>query len=713
MTQRGQVELTARGFQQDSFQAIGGDPIRGLIELITNADDAYRGHHGRIDIIIDRFDDEFPVAVSVFDQARGMSRAELLSKMTKLGGNNDDFAGGAQVRGNLGRGAKDCAAFGGILFRTIHAGEFCQLLLRDDGSYELEDSRTATLEDSENLKLGPTESGLCATMLFTQPYKTKLSAFSKLVEKLSNEAQLRDINNFQAVTLIDMRGRQNIQTLQPEDPEILRNVITIEGEVEGYENSGFTFSLDELKVRSETPLSSSSVQGIVISGSKAIYENTFLGLHTQPETRLLRGRIKAPIIDELIKKFDIDGPTAQNDARLVQRDRSGLDSTHPFMKALTRLLVPKLQAVIDEIRKTRGGNQTEGAELRNRFRLLGNVLQSEINQLLEDVEDNQDGENGGGDHDLGFVAIPGKVKILPGGEFSISLRFTTDSKPGRIKTLIAGAAKEIRSDTDWAPHRRLAAFTNTRRFVGEELGLSQIMFEVDGKSASVIVEVVTDIDVKIPDYSRFAFTQSVYRVYPGGARWVTLVAPDGYEEAVIRVTSTSENKEFEVELNPSSDGFGRVSKFQVRSSKTEEIISITAVALSEEEAAACSLEVREGGGARAPEYDFKIENSDGNGSRSTVRPGTPKMVVAFGRHPANKRALGDYDESAGRFTEENSAEALRMLAELYSYELARQIVAQRAQTHPDDFGDAEQVMSRHSDYCKRLIASALKVLEAS
>jgi hypothetical protein len=36
-----QVKYTSRGFAQDAEQAMRGDVIRGLIELITNCDDAY------------------------------------------------------------------------------------------------------------------------------------------------------------------------------------------------------------------------------------------------------------------------------------------------------------------------------------------------------------------------------------------------------------------------------------------------------------------------------------------------------------------------------------------------------------------------------------------------------------------------------------------------------------------------------------------------
>ena len=42
----GDLQYTARAFKQDSEDAMKGDVIRALIELITNADDAYDSRGG-------------------------------------------------------------------------------------------------------------------------------------------------------------------------------------------------------------------------------------------------------------------------------------------------------------------------------------------------------------------------------------------------------------------------------------------------------------------------------------------------------------------------------------------------------------------------------------------------------------------------------------------------------------------------------------------
>ena len=46
----GDLQYTARAFKQDSEDAMKGDVVRALIELVTNADDAYNSKGGSIQI---------------------------------------------------------------------------------------------------------------------------------------------------------------------------------------------------------------------------------------------------------------------------------------------------------------------------------------------------------------------------------------------------------------------------------------------------------------------------------------------------------------------------------------------------------------------------------------------------------------------------------------------------------------------------------------
>ena len=77
------VQYTERGFAQDAEQAMRGDVIRGLIELITNCDDAYGSRSGDIRIAISRpADANDLVEIAVSDKAKGLTPSEMEKAFT-------------------------------------------------------------------------------------------------------------------------------------------------------------------------------------------------------------------------------------------------------------------------------------------------------------------------------------------------------------------------------------------------------------------------------------------------------------------------------------------------------------------------------------------------------------------------------------------------------------------------------------------------------
>ena len=87
---KGQVEYGARAFDQDAGQAIRGDIIRALIELITNADDAYGQADGGITIRVLKTDDErTPTEIRIHDHAKGLDAEGLLRCFSVLGGERE------------------------------------------------------------------------------------------------------------------------------------------------------------------------------------------------------------------------------------------------------------------------------------------------------------------------------------------------------------------------------------------------------------------------------------------------------------------------------------------------------------------------------------------------------------------------------------------------------------------------------------------------
>jgi len=87
----GQLVYTTRGFLQDAQDAMRGDVLRALIELITNADDAYNGKGGDIHIDVRVAEVPFEWIISIHDKAGGLSADGLKKAFSNLGDENQSL----------------------------------------------------------------------------------------------------------------------------------------------------------------------------------------------------------------------------------------------------------------------------------------------------------------------------------------------------------------------------------------------------------------------------------------------------------------------------------------------------------------------------------------------------------------------------------------------------------------------------------------------
>jgi hypothetical protein len=707
MTRIVDITLTDRGFGQDAINAIGGDPVRALIELITNADDAYEraSTNGDIQIVVGAVHQDYPAAISVFDSARGMTEAELEDRLTNLGALNQDFLEGKSVRGNLGRGAKDCVAFGAVWFRTIRNNEYSELLIRIDKSAEIEEQRPATAKDREALRLGPNQNGLCASMMFTDATKRRIPGTGDLVHRLANEAQLRDINRNRNVYFETKTPKVHSEKLEPLNPAVIESIEVFRSNVPGYEDSEFELHLEILAERQNAKFDQSSPHGILIKGDKSTFENTLFGLQGQPESRWMRGVLKCSAIEELIKQFDLAGSTRSNDSRILRRDRSGLDREHPFTKALVARVMPKIQGALKSIAEKFDSGQSEGEVLNQRLRTLSRAIRIEMKQLLEELE----GPAGSG-HTTSFRAIPPKLVVELDQVFFVSVVSPSPNEDREPSIKPSSGISLTRPDIAWRERSNTADSICSFRFRADRLGNHQIEFDLDGENAYVSVEVVSSRETPLPDYSKLHFERTDYQVKRGGNRNVKIYAPLSVGSINLR-TDEGLSAPSGVNLEPSEDGCGQVGYFKVTAGRDLKDVTLRAEDISGDNYCEATFSISELEGSGLPEFDFQVTNEELGDRRSGTVPGMPVRVVVYGKHPANMAALGRFNDETRKFPNEESAPALRMLAELYSNELARFIVERNAELHPDDFADASQVMVKHSEYSSRLISYCLSSLE--
>ncbi len=99
-TETGAISYTGRAFHQDAMEAMRSDIVRGLIELITNSDDAYAGlpdvKQGKIVVEVEHRRAQ-SWRVIVRDRATGMSAAKMKQRLTHLGERTSGFEPGSPL----------------------------------------------------------------------------------------------------------------------------------------------------------------------------------------------------------------------------------------------------------------------------------------------------------------------------------------------------------------------------------------------------------------------------------------------------------------------------------------------------------------------------------------------------------------------------------------------------------------------------------------
>jgi hypothetical protein len=332
-----------------------GDIIRALIETITNSDDAYGDRNGKIRIEVEHR--HGPKRVITRDRAKGMTSARMKAAMTRLGGRTSGFEAGESVRGNLGRGAKDLAAFGQVAFESICDGRYSRLTLEQTGDYHLASERDATDEDREALHI-PKGNGTVVTIYVTE--NNRCPRHARLIEKLTKHYQLRDIlsDSRREVHLVDLNRDESV-TLRHAHPP-LQVVFSGEVGIDGYPEATAVITIYRNHERFDEPASDPCRPGgMLIKGRRAIYENTYFRFESNPHAGWFSGRVECPFIDELARQYDQrleegKNQDERNPIPIITRRRDGLQQAHPFYRVLAAAVEKPLGDLIAlEERKAR------------------------------------------------------------------------------------------------------------------------------------------------------------------------------------------------------------------------------------------------------------------------------------------------------------------------------------------------------------------------
>jgi hypothetical protein len=714
------VRYTARAFKQDASNAMKGDIVRGLIELITNSDDAYGDEaHGKIRIEVEHRR-KAPWRVIVRDRATGMRKKRMAHAIGDIGTRTSGFELGARVRGNLGRGAKDLAAFGPVSFESICDGYVSAMTLESDGSFDDPVERRATKDDRDRLGI-PRGNGTVVTLVVEARFRCPLH--STLVEKLSKHYQLRDINSDprRELTLVDANDGKTdgIRYGQPSLAQVLSKDLA----VPGYEEAALSVTISRTAERYEHPTSDTGrPEGLLIKGRRAIYENTLFSFESNPHSHWLTGSITCEYIDVLARQYDdVENSGGEhsplNPIPIISRSRDGLEHEHPFYKAFVSVVEPLLAELVhEEERKAKEGAVRESARLRRSLDSLGRDLGQLVDADLREIdEDGLAGDKrGSGTEPLRI--IPTDPVLYMGEDKTISvvalrsLGATTIEAELDPEGVIEILETPPISLTDH-PRREdsMIARLHVRPLIEDE----ETLLTVRCGEAEALGSIEVRPERLVPDPeppTELEFERERYQLAHGKRRSLVLRAPidliNVANTTIVHVTSSEAGIVVlgggSVKLDFDEDELCFIGRVQV----DPRILGAKGIltAMLGDARAACEVTVaqHDGGG---PRIEIKIVDETQGRYRAYVkRDGEFTTIRILGGHSAIKRYLGPGPE----FPHQDTSAARLVIAEIVAGEAAR-LVMERKYPTPGEV-DGPAFYAEHLLYLEKYLASCHKMM---
>jgi hypothetical protein len=427
--EEGRVHYTGRALRQDAAEAMGGDIVRGLVEVITNSDDSYarEGRRGKIGVGVQHSRGTPSYLVQVRDRAAGMTTSEMHSRLAYIGERTSGFEHGLAVRGNRGRGAKDLVAFGEVKFESIKEGGLAQLILHPDGHYRVERARPASKEDRQRLHI-PRGNGTQVTINVQRRFRCP--RHERLAELLERDFQLRDImaDPDREVLLAKIGDSGPPRCLRYSvDWSALEELLSTEVAVPGYTGVTATVRAFKLPQRCDAAASGRTrSSGLLLKGERAIYDSTLLRFDSLPYAGWVAGWVECPAIDMLTREFDDRDERGEqhpddNPIPLVSRRRSGLAPEHPFTKALFAAVEDVLEPVMDQLEEAEreSSRQLESPQTRQELDRLGKEAAKLMQESLREIDEEDPGRRPGLPDGIAIVPEPLVVEIGSERRFSV------------------------------------------------------------------------------------------------------------------------------------------------------------------------------------------------------------------------------------------------------------------------------------------------------
>ena len=696
---RRRLEVTDRAMRQDAENAMGNDPLRALVELITNCDDAYRTKTGRVAIELDRGATEW--SFKVRDRACGMNRADMESKLLRQGGRTSGFEEGEIVRGNLGRGAKDVSSFGCATFESIKAGRYTCCKIHGAIVCEFsEPERNATKEDRR--RLGINRNGTVVTVHVTNG--TRCPQLATLKRELTNHCQLRDIMQSPHRKITVALAGAKAEPIQFSYPT--RKLVVDKKLIpENYPDARIHVKIWRFDERDEGSQTQRErrISGLLIKGRKAIYENTFFSSESRPTARWFSGEIDVPYVDDLAQSYDdnFGATNLINPMGIIRRDREGLVTRHPFSQAIRATVDPILTKLIDEeeeqaARKSVRMSQRLSRDLGQLGRDLARMFTEDTEETEDELAPTSEGENVAGPIQI----IPGKVVLYMGETKAISVRVAQTVHASRIRTSVIppGRIRILEGDSV-----RIKEGRTTLQLEPRQIGEGVLLIQAASEKESVIYDVRAERPPPPPPPTTLQFEYESYSVKEGRIRNLKLLAPEEIifehgEQVGISVRGDAiVRKGGALQMKSNNDGYFECS-VAVEGRAAHGRVSIMAIVGDTTATTIAQISTRPESNGMS--FQFILENTQAGPFRAEIRD---NVVRIFGKHPAVEKLIG----KAPKFPLQNERIGRAAIAEIIASEVTRRIVEAKLRGKDVDasaiYYEHRQLLSRYLKKCQAVL----------
>ena len=373
---------------QRAYKYIKGFTINyvyeGLVELITNSDDAYnKGKIEKKNIFI--FCDYKNKITTVTDQAIGLLGEDMEKCFLQVG----EFTSTEQSRGFFSRGAKDISVLGNLEFESIKNNKYSKITLSENSIGNIVTINEDVTSEIRN-KLGIIKNGLKVTINHNLSIKMDQPEF--LTQRFTRYYSLRkifsDINTNISLEIINHSEKYNkIFNLKYNFPngEI---ALYLNYTLPSYPDANVDFALNKTNndlYEDEYNNIKFSEYGILICNNNSIHDNSLLDhqhFHYANYKKYF-GFINTNYINKLMYDYDLNGASENNPSPIIDPSRmNGLNTKHPFYKELIKIPKDRLRLLLEET----------DAQLNERIFYIDdiNILIDELNLVGSDiVESNQ------------------------------------------------------------------------------------------------------------------------------------------------------------------------------------------------------------------------------------------------------------------------------------------------------------------------------------